>query len=144
MVEITINGINVKQRYGITLTSGGLSALRKPAPMKGFIESKSRLEHGKRVILNNPKVDERQVLLPITMTATSASNFTQQYDNFCSEILETGKLDIIVSSQPTIVYHCIYEDCQQYTEFVQEMAKFILKLTEPNPKNRTVEEDEDE
>lgn len=142
MVEITINGINVKQRYGVILTSGGFSALRKPAPMKEFIESKSRLEHGKRVILNSPKVDERQVLLPIIMTASSASNFTQQYDNFCSEILETGKLDIIVSSQPTIVYHCIYEDCQQYTEFVQEMAKFILKLTEPNPKNRTVEEDE--
>ena len=138
MVTITINGIDVKSRYGITLAESGLAALRKPAPIKKFIESKSRLEHGKRVVCKNPYLDERSLLLPINMSASSTSDFLTKYGMFVSEILETGSLNIIVSSQPNIVYHCIYEDCQQYTEYAQQIAKFILKLTEPNPKDRTV------
>lgn len=39
---------------------GVLDAIGASAPMKDFIENKSRLEHGKRVIINNPKVDERK------------------------------------------------------------------------------------
>lgn len=136
MVKIFINKIDVKERYGIILSSGGFSALRKPSPMKQYIESKSRLEHGKRVIVKNPKVDERSLVLPILLIANSMTDFTTKYDQFCTEILETGKLEIQVDTNPDIIYRCIYEDCQQYTEYVGEMAKFMLKLTEPNPKNR--------
>ena len=135
MVEITINGVNAS-RWGITLSSGGFSALRKPAPNKPFIESKSRLQHGKRVVRNNPRKDERSLILPINMTALSESDFITKYDLFVSEVLDTGQLNISTTSQPTVVYRCIYEVCQQYQEFMQGMAKFMLLLTETNPNNR--------
>ena len=45
---------------------GFLMLLGHPASMKDFIENKSRLEHGKQVIINNPKVDEREITLSFT------------------------------------------------------------------------------
>ena len=75
MVKITINEVDAFSRYGIFLTSGGFSALRKPAPVKLFIEGKSRLQDGKRVVLKNPKVDERQVNLPIVLVAKNEADF---------------------------------------------------------------------
>lgn len=143
MVTITINGIDVRARYGITLAESGLAALRKPAPMKKFIESKSRLEHGKRIVRKNPRVDERSLILPINLTAASETDFLNKYNLFVTEVLETGWLQIVVSSQSTVVYKCEYEDCQQYSEFMQGIAKFLLKLTEPNPKDRTVSSQDD-
>lgn len=137
MVRITINGKDAFGRYGILLSSGGFSALRKPAPSKPFVESKSRLQDGKRVVRKNPKVDERTLILPITLTAKNEEDFINKYNLFCTEVLETGYVEIIADSQPNVVYRCIYDDCQQYSEFIQEMAKFMLKLTEPNPKNRS-------
>ena len=138
MVKIFINEVDAFSRYGIFLTSGGFSALRKPAPVKQFIEGKSRLQDGKRVILKNPKVDERQVNLPIVLVAKNETDFISKYDLFCKDVLEKGKIEIKVSSQPSVIYRCVYEDCQQYTEFISEMAKFVLKLTELNPKDRGV------
>ena len=136
MVTLNINGADARSRYGIILSDNGLSALRKPAPNKPFIESRSRLQHGKRVIKKNPRKEERSVILPIQIVATSESDFNTKYDLFVSEVLDTGTLTITTSAQPTVYYRCIYEDCQQYTEFNGETAKFMLSLTEPNPNNR--------
>ncbi|MBR1526836.1 MAG: hypothetical protein IJ640_09300 [Prevotella sp.] len=142
MVQLTINGADAFQRYGIIMPDGGMAALRKPAPNKAFIQNKSRLQHGKRVIRKNPKKDERQIILPIIITAKDESDFNEKYDLFVSEVLDTGYLVIKTSKQPNVYYRCIYEDCQQYTEFAGEMAKFMLSLTEPNPDNRAEESSE--
>lgn len=140
MVKIKFNGVDAFARYGIFLTSGGFSALRKPAPQKAFIQNKSRIANGKQVVAKNPKVDERSVILPIQLTASSESQFVTRYDLFVSEVLEKGTFTLTVDSLPNVVFRLVYEDCQQYTEFIQETAKFVLKLTEPNPKNRGVED----
>lgn len=136
MVTLEINSADAYARYGIILSDNGMSALRKPAPNKPFIESKSRLQHGKRVVRKNPRKEERSLILPIQIVASSESDFNTKYDLFVSEVLDTGYLIIRTSRQPTVYYRCIYEDCQQYTEFNGETAKFMLSLTEPNPNNR--------
>lgn len=142
MVNITINGVDAYSKYGILLSDGGFSALRKPAPNKDFIECKSRLQHGKRIIAKNPRKDERTLQLPITMVAKDEDEFVKKYDAFVSEVLDGGYLEISTTSQPNVVYRCIYDDVQQYTEFIGEMANFILSLTEPNPNNRGAESEE--
>ena len=50
---------------------GLLDVLGASSPMKEFIENKSRLEHGKRVIINNPKVDEREITLSFAIEGSS-------------------------------------------------------------------------
>lgn len=59
-----------------------IEALYAPSPMKEVIENKSRLEHGKRVIYNNRKVDERELTLTFTIEGTSQSDYISKYKDF--------------------------------------------------------------
>lgn len=60
---------------GVRIGEGFLDVLGASSPMKEFIENKSRLEHGKRVIINNPKVDEREITLSFTIEGNSQSDY---------------------------------------------------------------------
>ena len=51
MNELLINDENAYTTWGVRMGEGVLDAIGASAPMKDFIENKSRLEHGKRVIM---------------------------------------------------------------------------------------------
>lgn len=133
--ELYINSKDAYSTWGISLTSNSISALMTPAPNKSFIENKSRLEHGKRVITTNPKVDERNVTLELQLTAKSETEFFNKYESFCEE-LATGVLNIRTKYQPTITYKMLYLSCNQFSQFMRGIGKFTLKLCEPNPTDR--------
>ena len=132
-----INNKDAYTTWGISMDTSSLSALMTPAPNKEFIENSSRLEHGKRVISSNPKVDARDITLTINLTAKNEQQFFDRYLSFCSE-LETGVLNIKTSFQPNVVYKMIYLSCSQFTQFMRGIASFSLKLNEPNPKDRNL------
>lgn len=75
MNELLINGENAYTTWGVRMGDGFLDVLGASSPMKEFIENKSRLEHGKRVIINNPKVDEREITLSFTIEGNSQSDY---------------------------------------------------------------------
>lgn len=135
--ELFINGKDAYTTWGITIDETSLSALMTPAPNKDLIENKNRLEHGKRVINANPKKDERNLILQINLTAPDRDSFFTRYDSFCNE-LDTGILEIKSKYQPFVVYRTNYISCQQFSQFMQGIGKFMLKLNEPNPKNRNL------
>ena len=68
---LLINGENAYTTWGVRMGEGFLDVIGASASMKDFIENKSRLEHGKRVIINNPKVDEREITLCVSDTLAS-------------------------------------------------------------------------
>ena len=133
--ELFINGKDAYTTWGISMDDTALSALMTPAPNKEFIENKSRMEHGKRVITADPKKDERDLTLQINLTAPDKDTFFARYDSFCNE-LDKGILEIKTKYQPNIVYRTIYISCNQFSQFMQGIEKFVLKLNEPNPNNR--------
>lgn len=133
--DLFINGKDAYDNWGIIMNDTSLSALMTPAPNKAFIENKSRLEDGKRVVASNPKKDERNLTLQIEIVAPDKDTFFARYDSFCNE-LDTGILDIKTKYQPNVTYRTIYLSCSQFSEFMQGIGKFVLKLNEPNPKNR--------
>lgn len=147
--QLTINKKDAYTEWGLSMDSSALSALMTPAPIKSLIENNSRLEHGKEVItsytktdsdgtkteVNIVKVDARDVTTSFNITAKNEAEFLQRYYSFCSE-LEKGTLDISTSFLPDVVFHTIYVSCTQFSEFALGMGKYILKLIEPNPKNR--------
>lgn len=135
--ELFINGKDAYTTWGISLDDTALSALMTPAPIKDLIENKSRLEHGKRVITTNPKIDERTLTLQMNLSAPSRYIFFTRYYSFCAE-LETGVLNINTMYQPNIMYRTIYLSCQQFSQFMQGIGKYVLKLNEPNPYNRNL------
>lgn len=139
-MNVTINGKDAKRTWGIVFDSSAISSLMTPAGMKNYIENSSRTEHGKRVLTNDKlaKVDSRTVTLTFALCANSENNFFEKYASFCEEIQRTGKLEINLSVQPTVVYKLLYKSCTQFTQFNNRLAKFGLKCEEPNPKDRTL------
>ena len=136
--ELFINNKDAYTTWGISMESTSLSALMTPAPMKEFVENSSRLEHGKRVITSDPKVDERNITLEIHLTARDKDSFFSKYLSFCDE-LSTGVLNIRTKYQPNVVYKTVYLSCSQFSQFMQGIAKFSLRLCEPNPKDRSLQ-----
>ena len=136
--ELHINGKDAYTEWGISFDQTALSALMTPAPNKAYIENKSRLEHGKRVIVDNPKVDERSVTLTFNLTAKDEGQFFERYNSFCQELAK-GELHIKTKYQENVVYRMVYESCSQFSQLIREIAKFSLKLTEPDPTNRGID-----
>ena len=135
--ELYINGKDAYKTWGVSLTDSGLSALMTPAPNKDYIENKSRIEHGKSVINNSVKVDERNITLPINLTASNKNEFFSRYSSFCEELAK-GYMEIRTSYQPNVLYSMYYLSCSQFSQFMNGIGKFSLKLNEPDPTDRNL------
>ena len=136
--DVTINNADAFERYGINLEDGALSALMTPPPMKEFIESRSRLKHGKTVIAKVTKYDDREITLPFHLIAKNKTEFFTKYNLFCKEVLANGKFELKTRFQPDVVYRLVYLSCTQFRQFIQEMAVFSLKVSEPDPTDRSI------
>lgn len=121
----------------MSLASKGLSALMTPAPQKDIIKNKSRLEHGARINNHNPRVDERDVTVEFHISADNEADFFDKYARLCA-VLEQGNLIINTSYQAGVYYKMQYVSCSQFAEYLFGIAKFTLRLTEPNPKDRSL------
>ena len=135
-MKLYINGIDANITYGITLDPTGLSALMTPPGMKENVKNTSRLEHGTRVITAHPHMAARQLSLAINLVARDPQQFHTRYAAFC-QVLAGGFLDIHTTAQPGIEYHLEYNSCSQFSQYHQGIAKFMLKLTENDPSDRT-------
>ena len=122
-------------KWGISFDQTALSTLMTPPPNKAYIENKSRLETGKRIILHEPKVDERSITISFNLTAKDSVQFFERYNSFCEELAK-GELHIKTAYQEGVVYKMVYESCTQFSQLMREIARFSLKLVEPNPSDR--------
>ncbi|WP_289059947.1 hypothetical protein [uncultured Bacteroides sp.] len=134
--KLIINGENADEKWGISLGESSLSELMTPPANKAFIENESRLQHGKQILVANPKVEARNLTLQLNLTAATKSAFFDKYNLFCKEVLATGVLNIETGYQEGVVYKMIYVSCSQFSQFMQGIAKFSLKLIEPDPSDR--------
>lgn len=134
--QLNINGYDAYETWGIYMNDTALSALMTPAPCKEFISNKYRGKDGKHVLKHNPRLDERDITIGFNMSAKDEETFLKNYAKFCDDVLSTGELVIRTRFQPNIWYRCIYISCTQFSQFIREMAKFSLKLNEPDPSNR--------
>lgn len=130
--QLKINGKDAFTTWGISLEQTALSALLTPPPNKEMPENKSRALNGKTLVNVPRKVDERDLTLTLNMIAPSEAEFFSRYVRFCNELAK-GKLVIETSFMPGITYTTEYISCTQFTQFMRGIAKFSLKLNEPNP-----------
>lgn len=134
--DFKINGKDAYTTWGMGLEDGGVSILLTPPAQKERVQNKSRLEHGARILTTNEKKDERDLTITVHFSARNKTEFWQRYNSFCEE-LALGTLNIEIIQAPGIVYKCLYESCQQFKQWDGRLAKYILKLTEPNPADRS-------
>lgn len=145
-VYINSTDYTAEQRWGIIFSGEALTALMTPAGKKEYIKNESPLMDGEEILSvgdYTPKTAARDIQLMIGLRARSFGQFLTNYRSFVSE-LEKGTFDITVYAWEgndwfKETYHLNYVSCSQYSEFNGRLAKFVLKLREPNPKNRVFE-----
>lgn len=136
--ELLINNKDAYATWGVRIGDGFLDAIGASAPMKEFIENKSRLEHGKRVIINNPKVDERELTLSFTLEGSSQADYQTKKKAFFDELYK-GAVDIQVPANSDEIYHLIYlgKSITYGQTLGRTFGKISSKFCEPNPTLRT-------
>lgn len=138
MSDLLINTQDAYTTWGVRMGEGFLDVLGASSPMKEFIENKSRLEHGKRVIINDPKIDEREITLSFTIEGNSQSDYQAKKKVFFEELYK-GVVDIQVPANSNEIYHLIYlgKSVAYAQSLDQTFGKISAKFNEPNPANRT-------
>lgn len=128
---IYINGRNAFKDLGISFPPESINAIESPYSMKPFIENESRDEHGSRIIAHNPRVSKRELTIEMHLSAKDEGDFDTKYERLML-LFEAGKFTIRYKN---VDYKFIYQSCSQFSR-VGNIAKFVLKLVEPNPKDR--------
>ncbi len=138
MADLLINNKDAYATWGVRMSDGFIDTIGASAPMKEFIENKSRLEHGKRVIINNPKVDEREITLSFTIEGNSQSDYQTKKKTFFEELYK-GAVDIQIPANSNEVYHLIYlgKGVIYAQSLDRTFGKVSMKFSEPNPAERT-------
>lgn len=134
MSDLLINTQDAYTTWGVRMGEGFLDVLGASSPMKEFIENKSRLEHGKRVIINDPKIDEREITLSFTIEGNSQSDCQAKKKAFFEELYK-GVVDIQVPANSNEIYHLIYlgKSVAYAQSLDHTFGKISAKFNEPNP-----------
>lgn len=134
MADLLINGRDAFQVWGVRMGDNFLDSLGASVPMKEFIENKSRLEHGKRIITTNPKLDEREITLAFTIEGNSQSDYQTKKKAFFEELYK-GVIDIQIPANNSDIYHLIYlgKSVTYAQSLERTFCKISAKFCEPNP-----------
>ncbi|WP_308763171.1 hypothetical protein [uncultured Bacteroides sp.] len=135
--DLFINGKDAWSTWGVRMGDSFLDAIDGFNEMKDYIENESRLEHGKRVITDNAKVDSREITLQFTIEGSSESDYRSKKKAFQTE-LEKGAVNIKVPVLGNEVYKLVYlgKSVSYGLSLDRCFGKVSSKFEEPNPMDR--------
>ena len=135
--ELFINGKDAWQEWGVNMGEGFLGAIDSFVPMKEVIENDSRLEHGKRVLVYNPKMASREMTLHFTVKGNSETDFRVKRRAFEQE-LQKVKVEVVVPALGEEVYRLIYlgKSVSYAMNVARTFCTISSKFEEPNPSDR--------
>lgn len=136
--DLFINGKDAFSTWGVRMGDSFLDSIDGFNEMKDYIENESRLEHGKRVITDNAKVDSREITLQFTIEGSSESDYRSKKKAFQTE-LEKGAVNIKVPVLGNEVYKLIYlgKSVSYGLSLDRCFGKVSSKFEEPNPMDRS-------
>lgn len=136
--DLIINGKDAFSTWGVRMGDGFLDAIDGFNLMKDYIENESRLEHGKRVITDNAKVDSREITLQFTIEGSSESDYRTKKKAFQTE-LEKGAVSIKIPALGSEVYKLVYlgKSISYGLSLDRCFGKVSSKFEEPNPTERS-------
>lgn len=133
--DLFINGNDAYTTFGVCMGDGFLDAILAPPPLKEFVENKSRLDNGKQVLYDNPRLDERDLTLMFYLEGCNCDEYLERYRRFMIE-LNKGKISVRI---PVIneTYNLIYQKSASFAmNRARTFTKISVKFNEPNPANR--------
>lgn len=134
MADLLINGRDAFLAWGVRMGDKFLDVLGASVPMKELIENKSRLEHGKRVITTNPRLDSREITLAFTIEGETPSDYADKKRRFYEELYKV-KITIQVPENGDEVYHLNYlgKSANYGQSIDRTFGKLSVKFEEINP-----------
>lgn len=136
--ELIINSnTRTYEDWGVSMGDGFCDALAEPLTPKEYVTNESRLEHGKRVLVNNPHWQARDVTLLFTLKGTDAADFRAKRQAFLTEIYK-GEVTVCVPSLDNLVYKFVYtgKGGDYGRDPSGTFCKMALKFTEADPSDR--------
>lgn len=127
--------VDAYETFGVKMHTGFVSTLFAPRALKKRIENVSRMQHGKRVILNDAKYETRDFTLNVVIWETDRA-YEDNRDNFL-RYLESGVVMMRIPSRRSEVFKLIYLDSSSYAEdYLGTYGSMSIKFNEPNPNDR--------
>ena len=135
--QLYINGKDAFNEWGVRMGDGFLDTIDGLNEMKSFVTNESRLEHGKRVVVKNPRVASREITLSFTITGKTKSDYRTKRNAFQEE-LEKGKVRINVPELGEQVYKLVFtgKSISYGLSGDRCFGHLSGKFIEPNPKDR--------
>ncbi len=134
--QLYINNRDAYVVYGVVMSDNFLENISIAAPLKDFIENDSRLEHGKRMIISDPKLASRNVTLTFTINGKTPEEYLDHYRAFVAE-LHKGNVALRVPALGE-TYKLVYLNSASYAlDGSRTVSKLACKFVEPNPYDRT-------
>lgn len=134
--QLYINNRDAYVVYGVVMSDNFLENISIAAPLKDFIENESRLEHGKRMIISNPRLASRNVTLTFTINGKTPEEYLDHYRAFVAE-LHKGNVALRVPALGE-TYKLVYLNSASYAlDGSRTVSKLACKFVEPNPYDRT-------
>ena len=132
--QLKINNVDAFTEWGVSLSDGAKAVLMAPVALKDRVSNESRLAHGKSILNTNLKKASREFSLEMHMISSSWADYLNKRSRW-NDMLMNGTVNIKTSWEDGVTYRCLYLSCTQFAEY-DGLAKFTLRLTEPNPDNR--------
>lgn len=133
--DLYINSQDAWGQWKVAMGDGFIENLLLPAGMKDFIENESRLENGKKVVFNSPKVASREVTLTFNIHGDTTSEYLSNYAAFVA-ILQAGAVKIRVPAI-NMTFNLIYKKSNSFNIGRTRMdSSLAVKFEEPNPTDR--------
>lgn len=138
--ELRINGSStVAKDWGVKMGDGFLDTLTEPLTPKDSIENESRLENGKRVVLdqNNIMFKSRELTLDFTIEGRTPEEFKENKRKFLEAMYKVD-VSIQVPRESDDVYHLIFKGkgTEYGMNYQRTFCHMVLKFEEPNPMDR--------
>ena len=139
-IDCKINGVDAYATYGVIFPDTSRNQLSNFAPLKEYITNKSAKIDGVQVLSTGsyvPHVDEQDLTLVFYIKAANPTQFNTRKDAF-EAVLRAGAFTLWFAERPSTLYRLLYQSSSQFTQYNGRLAKFTLKVKEPNPNNRAL------
>ena len=136
--ELTINGNDAYETWGVSLGEGSVAELLTAPDVKDYVTNDCPNEDGIRVAIpQGLRFKQREVQLTIVMTCNGEEDYLSKYRSFVNE-LKKGVSEWVLSADATVKYRFIYSKMNSFAQIQFKIAKFVLNVVEPNPANRSL------
>ena len=139
-IRCKINGNDALATYGVVFTDSSLAQLMNFPPLKAYISNTGAGIDGTQVLSTGqyvPHVDEQDMTLMFYLRASSLTQFNTRRDAL-EAVLKAGAFTLWFAERPNNLYRLLYQSCNQFSVYNGRLAKFTLRVKEPNPNNRTL------